>query len=137
MNDHTISLVKESFDLVTPIAPRAAALFYTNLFEADPLLKPLFKGDMVVQGHALMQMLELAVNLLDQPDVLLPALRDLGRRHAGYGVQDGHYDTVGAALLKTLQQGLGAAWGREVEAAWAEVYGVVAITMKEGARVPA
>ncbi|MEO8805435.1 MAG: globin family protein [Burkholderiaceae bacterium] len=137
MNDHTISLVKESFDLVTPIAPRAAVLFYANLFEADPMLKPLFKGDMVVQGHALMQMLELAVNLLDQPDVLLPALRDLERRHAGYGVQDGHYDTVGAALLKTLQQGLGAAWGREVEAAWVEVYGVVATTMKEAARVPA
>jgi len=137
MNDHTISLVKESFDLVTPIAPQAAALFYANLFEADPLLKPLFKGDMVVQGHALMQMLGTAVKLLDQPDVLLPALRELGRRHAGYGVQDKHYDTVGAALLKTLQQGLGAAWGPEVEEAWAEVYGVVAATMKEAARVPA
>jgi hemoglobin-like flavoprotein len=137
MNDHTISLVKESFDLVTPIAPQAAALFYAKLFEADPELKPLFKGDMVVQGHALMQMLELAVNLLDQPGVLMPALRDLGRRHAGYGVQDRHYDSVGAALLTTLRQGLGAAWSPEVEEAWAEVYGVLASTMKEAAAVPA
>ena len=137
MNDHTISLVKESFDLVTPIAPQAAALFYANLFEADPKLKPLFKGDMVVQGHALMQMLELAVTLLDQPDVLMPALRDLGRRHGGYGVQDHHYGSVGGALLKTLRQGLGAAWGPEVEEAWTEVYGVVSGTMKEAAGVPA
>jgi hemoglobin-like flavoprotein len=112
-------------------------LFYANLFEADPQLRPLFKGDMAVQGHSLMQMLETAVNLLDQPDVLMPALRDLGRRHAGYGVQDRHYDTVGAALLKTLQQGLGAAWGQDVEAAWVEVYGVVAGTMKEAAGLPA
>jgi hemoglobin-like flavoprotein len=137
MNDHTILLVKESFDLVEPIAPRAAALFYANLFEADPTLKLLFRGDMVVQGHQLMQMLALAVSLLDSPATLMPALQGLGRRHAGYGVQDQHYDTVGTALLKTLRQGLGVAYTPEVEEAWTEVYGVLAGTMKEAAAVPA
>jgi hemoglobin-like flavoprotein len=137
MNDHTISLVRESFDLVTPIAPQAAVLFYANLFEADPSLKPLFKGDMAAQGHKLMQMIGVAVGTLDNPGVLIPALQGLGRRHAGYGVQDQHYDTVGAALLKTLRQGLGAAWVPEVEEAWTEVYGVLAGTMKEAAAVPA
>ena len=107
MNDHTISLVRESFDLVEPIAPQAAALFYANLFEADPALKLLFRGDMVVQGHQLMQMLAVAVSMLDSPATLMPALQGLGRRHASYGVHDRHYDTVGAALLKTLRQGLG------------------------------
>jgi hemoglobin-like flavoprotein len=137
MNDHTILLVKESFDLVEPIAPRAAALFYANLFEADPTLKLLFRGDMVVQGHQLMQMLALAVSMLDSPATLMPALQGLGRRHAGYGVQDQHYDTVGTALLKTLRQGLGVAYTPEVEEAWTEVYGVLAGTMKEAAAVPA
>ncbi len=137
MNDHTISLVKESFDLVEPIAPQAAALFYANLFEADPTLKPLFRGDMVVQGQKLMQMIALAVSKLDSPATLMPALQGLGRRHAGYGVQDQHYDTVGAALLKTLRQGLGVAYTPEVDAAWTEVYGVLAGTMKEAAAVPA
>jgi len=137
MNDHTISLVKESFDLVEPIAPQAAALFYANLFDADPSLQPLFKGDMVVQGLKLMQMISLAVSKLGEPEVLMPALQNLGRRHAGYGVQDHHYDTVGAALLKTLRQGLGVAYTPEVEEAWTEVYGVLAGTMKEAASVPA
>jgi hemoglobin-like flavoprotein len=137
MNDHTISLVRESFDLVEPIAPQAAALFYANLFEADPALKLLFRGDMVVQGHQLMQMLAVAVSMLDSPATLMPALQDLGRRHAGYGVHDRHYDTVGAALLKTLRQGLGVAYTPEVEEAWSAVYGVLAGTMKEAAAVPA
>lgn len=137
MNDHTISLVRESFDLVEPIAPQAAALFYANLFEADPSLQRLFRGDMQVQGHQLMQMMTLAVNTLDNPELLLPALHGLGQRHAGYGVQVAHYDTVGAALLKTLRQGLGVAFTPEVEEAWTEVYGVVAGTMKEAAAVPA
>ncbi len=137
MNDHTISLVRESFDLVEPIAPQAAALFYANLFEADPSLQRLFRGDMVAQGAKLMQMIGAAVAKLDEPEVLMPTLRQLGRRHAGYGVRDEHYETVGAALLRTLQQGLGAAWTPEVESAWIDVYGVLASTMKDAAAVPA
>jgi hemoglobin-like flavoprotein len=137
MNEHTIALVRESFDLVDPIAPQATALFYANLFNADPALQRLFKGDMVVQGHRLMEMLTLAVSHLDEPAVLMPTLRSLGQRHAGYGVQDQHYDTVGVALLETLRQGLGVAFTPEVEAAWVDVYGVVAGTMKEAAAIPA
>jgi hemoglobin-like flavoprotein len=137
MNEHTIALVRESFDLVDPIAPQAAALFYANLFDADPSLQRLFRGDMAVQGGKLIEMLTFALAKLDEPDALVPALRGLGQRHAGYGVQDRHYDSVGAALLETLRQGLGVAFTPEVEAAWAEVYGVVAVTMKEAAAVPA
>ncbi len=137
MNDHSIALVRESFDLLEPIAPQAAALFYANLFEADPSLRRLFRGDMAAQGAKLMQMIGVAVARLDQPEVLMPALRQLGSRHAGYGVQDAHYDRVGAALLKTLYQGLGVAYTPEVEAAWVDVYGVLAATMKAAAAVPA
>jgi hemoglobin-like flavoprotein len=137
MDDHSIQLVKDSFDLVEPIAPQAAALFYTHLFVADPSLQSLFKGDMVVQGHKLMQMIALAVAKLHEPEVLIPALQKLGQRHAGYGVRDAHYDLVGAALLKTLRQGLGVAFTPEVETAWTEAYGLMASTMKEAANRPA
>ena len=92
---------------------------------------------MVAQGQKLMQMIGLAVDKLDSPGVLMPALQGLGRRHAGYGVLATHYDTVGGALLKTLRQGLGVTFTPEVEEAWTEVYGVLAGTMKEAASVPA
>lgn len=137
MDEYTIQLVKESFDLVEPIAPQAAELFYTNLFALDPSLQKLFKSDMVVQGEKLMKMIGQAVGLLDKPQTLMPVLQKLGRRHADYGVRDEHYDTVGAALLTTLQQGTGVAFTPEVREAWVEVYGVVSATMKEAARVPA
>ena len=137
MDDYTTQLVKESFDLVEPIAPRAADLFYANLFALDPTLQALFKSDRVVQGEKLMKMIGLAVSLLDKPQVLIPALQGLGRRHADYGVRDEHYDTVGTALLSTLQQSTGVAFTPEVREAWIEVYGVISRTMKEAARVPA
>lgn len=137
MDDYTTQLVKESWSLIEPIAPRAAELFYRELFALDPSLKPLFRHDLVVQGDKLMKMVGLAVKLLDQPQLLLPALQTLGRRHADYGVRDEHYDTAGTALLATLQQGLGVAFTPEVREAWIDVYGVIARTMKAAARVPA
>ena len=88
---------------------------------------------MAAQGTKLMQMIGAAVGLLDKPHVLLPTLRRLGARHAGYGVEARHYDTVGAALLRTLEQGLGSAFDDATRAAWTAMYGVVATTMIEAA----
>jgi len=121
--------VQSTWKQVSAIAPQAAALFYTNLFEADPSLKALFKGDMEEQGKRLMQMIGAAVGKLTDLDSLVPVLQSLGERHVGYGVQASHYATVGGALLKTLEQGLGAAFTPAVKAAWTEVYGVMADVM--------
>ena len=137
MNRQQIDLVRSSFALVQPIAPQAAALFYANLFEADPDLRLLFNADMVTQGERLMTMIGSALGLLDRPAALLPVLRRLGARHVGYGVQTGHYASVGGALLKTLEQGLGQAFTAEVREAWVELYGVISATMLEGAYEPA
>lgn len=134
MDSLTIQLVQHSWQKVAAIGPQAAALFYSNLFEADPTLKPLFKGDLQAQGKKLIDMIGIAVNKLTELDVLLPVLQNLGKRHGGYGVQEAHYDTVGAALLKTLGQGLGQDFTAEVKAAWVNVYGVMAEVMKAAAK---
>lgn len=137
MNDHTIALVRESFDLIEPIAPQAGAMFYANLFEAEPSLQRLVMSDTTAQGAELMQMVALAVARLDQPELLMPVLQKIVQQHAGQGVGAAQYEAVRAALLKTLYQGLGVAYNAEVEEAWVDVYGVLAAKMKEAAAVPA
>ena len=127
------TLVQDSFATIAPIADDAAALFYRRLFELDPSLQAMFRGDMTEQRKKLMQMISAAVKGLDRPERLIPVVEDLGRRHAGYGVEDKHYDTVGAALLWTLEKGLGAAFTPEMKEAWATVYGILATTMKNAA----
>lgn len=133
----TIKLVQESFELVKPIAPTAAEIFYNKLFELDPKLKPLFptkkKGAMTEQGNKLMTMLGSAVAGLTALDKLIPILQDMGKKHVGYRVEKSHYDTVGAALLSTLETGLGEAFTPEVKTAWTTVYGVMAGVMIEAA----
>jgi hemoglobin-like flavoprotein len=111
--------------------------------EIDPSTQPLFRGtDLAEQRKKLLQVLSAAIAGLDNLEGLVPIVETLGRKHAGYGVKDAHYDSVGAALLWTLEQGLGAAWTAETAAAWIEVYRVLAGVMRRAqkealAEVPA
>jgi purine-binding chemotaxis protein CheW len=137
LSARAIDLVQQSWAKVAAIAPQAAELFYRNLFAAEPAVRGLFKGDMEAQGRKLMHMIGVAVGKLREPAALAPALEALGRRHAGYGVRASHYPVVGAALLKTLEQGLGEAFTPEVRDSWAAVYGVLSGAMIAAAEAPA
>lgn len=133
MSPRTISLVQSTFAQVIPIADVAATLFYDRLFTLDPDLRALFPTDLSQQKRALMATLRVAVDHLDRLDDLVPIVEQLGVRHAGYGVRAEHYPTVGAALLWTLEQGLGPAFTPAVREAWAAVYDVLATTMQGAA----
>lgn len=129
MTPSQIDLIQDSFRKVVPIADTAAALFYGRLFEIAPQVKPLFKGDMAAQGKKLMATLGIVVaGLRDLPSIV-PAAQNLARKHVGYGVKDEHYAPVGAALLWTLEQGLGDDFTPETKEAWAEAYGILSSVM--------
>lgn len=135
MTSTQIKYVQDSFALVVPIADKAAEIFYNKLFELDPGLKPLFKADIKEQGKKLMTMIGTAVGGLNHLDKIVPAVQDLGRRHVAYGVTPEQYATVAAALLYTLEVGLGNAWTPEVKDSWVAVYTLLSNTMKEAAYV--
>ena len=133
MTPEQVELIKSSWAQVVPISDKAAELFYGKLFELDPSVKSLFNGDMVEQGKKLMKMVGTAVNGLDRLDEIVPAVQQLGVRHIAYGVKNEHYNTVGTALLWTLETGLGDAFTEDTKDAWATLYGVLADTMKSAA----
>ncbi len=133
MDHRTKTLVQESFALVTPIADDAARLFYGRLFELDPSLRSMFPDDLSDQSRKLMQMLSAAVKGLDRIETLIPVLEQLAVRHVGYGVRREHYETVGAALIWTLEQGLGEAFTADVRLAWTQTYALVSGVMIEAA----
>jgi hemoglobin-like flavoprotein len=133
MKPTQVKHVQDTFALVVPIAEKAAEIFYDKLFDLDPSLKELFKTDTKEQGKKLMTMIGTAVGGLNRLDTIVPAVQDLGKRHASYGVTTAHYDTVAAALLYTLEVGLGDAWTPEVKDSWVEVYSLLSNTMKEAA----
>ena len=134
MNASQVKLVQESFEKVAPIAEAAAQIFYARLFELDPSLTRLFRGDIKQQGERLMQMIATAVRGLSRPESLVPVLQSLGRRHSGYGVMDAHYHTVGSALLWTLERGLGPDFTPPVRDAWVAAYTLMSTVMQQAGR---
>lgn len=132
MTPKKVALVQTSFAKVAPIAGVAADLFYGRLFEIAPDVRRMFPNDLAEQKKKLMTMLGTAVAGLGRPDALLPMVRALGARHAGYGVTAEHFAPVGAALIWSLEQGLGEAFTPEMKAAWGEIYGVLSRTMIDG-----
>jgi hemoglobin-like flavoprotein len=137
MTAEQINLVKMSFEKIVPISDQAAALFYAKLFDLNPYLRHLFKGDIKVQGRKLMQVIAYAVESLERIDEFVPEVRALGARHAHYGVEEHDYETVGKALLWTLEKALSREFTPPMKEAWAAVYGLLAQTMKDAARCPA
>jgi hemoglobin-like flavoprotein len=118
---------------VVPIKEAAADLFYNRLFEIAPRVRGLFPDDLREQKRKLMAMLATAVAGLHNLDKLVPAVKDLGARHVGYGAKAEHYAVVGEALLWTLESGLGEAFTPDVRQAWTKVYSTLAAVMQAGA----
>lgn len=131
MTPRQIELVQSSFNLVTPILESATMMFYDRLFQLDPSLRRMFHGPLDGQARKLAHVLTVVVKGLSRPQQTLRAVEELGRRHLTYGVQPEHYATVGAALLWTLQSGLGEAFTPEVREAWASAYLFLSTTMQE------
>ena len=137
MTPDQVKLVQDSFKKVAPIADTAANLFYDRLFAIAPEVRPLFPNNLTEQKKKLMQMLGMAVTNLHQVEKIIPAVQDLGRRHVAYGVTAKHYEPVGAALLWTLEQGLGSDFTPPVKEAWTQTYMTVAgVMQKAAASVP-
>ena len=109
------TLVQESFATIAPIADDAAALFYRRLFELDPSLKALFRGDMTEQRKKLMQMLTAAVKGLDRLDQFVPVVQ-----------RDALVAAIGAQSPERTDS---------LEAAWREAVTAIIVPMLQGAAV--
>lgn len=134
MNDTQITLIQNSFAKVVPIKDAAAEIFYADLFETAPEVKPYFaNSDMKEQGSKLMATLGVVVNGLRDLDKIVPVAEQLAVRHVDYGVKAEDYDKVGASLLRTLEKGLGDEFTPEVKEAWAGAYGTLSTVMKDAA----
>lgn len=133
MTPHQVHLIRKSFVELTRHDHVAALVFYRRLFHIDPKLRPLFTIDIEEQSRKLLDMLGVLIAMLERPVGLELELKAMGARHAGYGVKDQDYATVGQALLEMLEEVLRTGFTPAVKAAWTALYGVVETLMKQGA----
>ena len=135
MSTINVGLVQRTWDMMVPIADEASRMFYDRLFELDPSLRPMFAHtNMDEQRQKVVQTITIAVHGLGRLQDLMPAVEELGRKHAGYGVQDKHYATAGTALLSMLEWGLGDAFTPEARESWTKTYNTLAEAMQRAGR---
>ncbi|MBL7810055.1 MAG: hypothetical protein JNN28_19695 [Saprospiraceae bacterium] len=130
MTKAQIQRIHHSWRLLKAIDPALVGdVFYSRLFFLHPKLRGMFPKKMEEQHEKLIDMLSYMVARLDQPEQLLPEIREMGKRHQGYGVKSEHYGMVADALLWTLERGLGADWTPETAEAWKACYTLIADNM--------
>jgi len=130
MTPHQIAIVQHSWAQVFPIRETAAQMFYDRLFELDPGLRPLFKGDIAAQSRKLFETLDAIVAQLDEDAASARVAAALGHSHARYGATADHYRTLREALMWTLQASMGTGFTAEVRAAWIAAYDRLAAAMQ-------
>jgi nitric oxide dioxygenase len=134
MSPEQVQIIKLTFAQAMSSKDKVGRMFYDRLFEIAPETRPMFKGDIDAQSRKLMDTLALAIGMLRDMPTLVITLQSLAKRHVAYGVRDEHYETVGAALLWTLEKGLGSAFTPEARTAWATLYGAVAKIMRDAVK---
>lgn len=124
-------LLRETFESLIPLSTRFGRRFYEKLFELDPNLRSLFRGDADRQASMLGEALTLAVLHLVDEGRVSGEIRRLGARHRTYGVDEVHYATFGAALVATLEERRGEAFTPAMSAAWSEAWSELSAAMQE------
>lgn len=131
MHSQQCKIIKESWNHVGELGIDAIRLFYQRLFETDREIATMFdQTNLEAQYAKLLHSLDAVVAKVDQLDELIPELEQLGKQHMRYGVKNSHYDSVGSALLWTLEKGLGSRWTPEVKDAWSGAYSTIASVMQ-------
>lgn len=131
MTPEQAGIVQSTWRAVLPVGDTFAELFYGRLFSVDPELRKLFRDDMMEQGRNLTAMLSVAAASIGKPERISVALRQLGKRHAAYGVAPKDFRTVEDALLFALEHALIDVFTPEVKAAWQAAYALLERLMLE------
>jgi len=126
------TLVRETLDQLRHEVEPVTLLLYGKLFELDPSTRPLFHNDLMAQGRKLIATLDAIADSLDDLESMRPRLVELGRLHASYGIQPGHYDTLVTALLWAFGQALGRDFDTRTREAWRAALSAVTTLMQEG-----
>ncbi|ETV99272.1 hypothetical protein H310_08012 [Aphanomyces invadans] len=103
--------------------------FYGSLFKIAPEVKPLFRASIIIQGKALISIVQTVTNEANLENAVEKVV-DLAYRHNKYKVKMGYYNVLGNVLLTAIRECTGdGVWNAEVEGAWRMVYAFMMTAM--------
>lgn len=129
LNEHDKTLIKNSIPLLEKKGLEIATIFYTNMFNENPEIKPLFnmnKQENGKQPQALASMVLQVAKNIDDLDKLLPAIKKVANIHCDCHVLAEHYPIVGKHLINAIKYVLGNNCNEDILIAWKHAYDILA-----------
>lgn len=121
--------LQHNWSAVAAHGDQVPLFFYSTLFLTNPGVRDMFPVSMAHQRDKLVAALGQVISRVDDLDVVVPTLQQLGRDHRRFGVARDHYPAVGAALLATLEHFSGPDWTPQLAHDWSVAYDIVADVM--------
>ncbi|WP_203363881.1 NO-inducible flavohemoprotein [Bacillus sp. REN10] len=129
LSEKTIEIVKATAPVLEVKGKEITTYFYKTMFADHPELLNIFNHANQEKGRqqtALANTVYAAAKYIDQLEVLIPAVKQIGHKHRSLAVKPEHYPIVGQYLLKAIKEVLGEAATDDIINAWAEAYEVIA-----------
>lgn len=137
LDQKQIEILEETFAKLADHGGALVEKFYNELFSRYPDVKPMFANvDQKEQEKKLLSGLALVINNIRKPEVLGPALTNLGKNHQKYGAVAEHYPAVAETMLDVMEEFAGELWTDEVKQAWSNALNTVATAMLEAYEDP-
>ncbi len=133
LSEDEIELLRDTLVYLQERKNLATSVFYENLFEIDPSLRPMFDDDLTEQSNKALFAFGAVVAQIHDVETCREMTRGLASRHVGYGVIPEHYPKVGAAVIATVSMVMGEAMTAEIATAWQKAYDQIAEAMIETA----
>ena len=122
MQNEQINLLRASWQSLKDDAEQTAEQFQDNLWEQDPEAINTFKYRAEFNPARLVEFLEQAISVLDQPNQLNAYIRATVRKYSGYKLCKQHQQSIHKAMQNTLRHRLGDADSSAIETAWSAFY---------------
>lgn len=124
--------LRASFSIMAQQGDALATEFYKRLFSAQPQLRPMFPTDLTAQKQKLIDSLDFVVKTLDHPEGVRDALKEMGKRHVGYGAKPEHYPIVREHLVAAMAAVSGSNWSGALRDDWNLAIDMIGAVMRDG-----
>lgn len=132
MDAAQIERIKASYSSLQPQWDKVINRCFDRLFVRTPALKDLYPSNMDPVRREYGRVIALLVDKADRLHEVEDLLRDLGKRHRGYGAEAGHYPLLRDALVAGMKDVAAKGWDYQVEFAWKAFMNEIAKAMHYG-----
>jgi nitric oxide dioxygenase len=132
MNNSQKALVKSTVPVLKTNGTDLTKHFYARMFKHNPELKNLFNMSHQASGkqqNALAGAVLAYAEHIENPGILINALKSIGHKHVSLAISPEQYDIVGLHLIASIQEVLGETATDELIEAWTQAYNELAQIM--------